>query len=42
MGDDEIGFLGHLYTADVKRGLPSLQKLDQAQFRALLQVRLFR
>lgn len=38
--DEEIGFLGHLYTADVKRGLSPLQKLDQVQFRALLQVQL--
>lgn len=38
--DEEIGFLGHLYTADVKRGLAPLQRLDQGQFRALLQVHL--
>lgn len=36
--DEEIGFLGHLYSTDVRRGLSPLQKLDQPQFRALLQV----
>lgn len=35
--EEEIGFLGHLYSTDVRRGLAPLQKLDQAQFKTLLQ-----